>query len=691
MKLLSLRLYNFRPFYGEHGLSFAKTADHNITVIHGNNGSGKTALLNAFTWALYERFTAALASPDQLVNRRALAEATDQETVVCWVEVAFDHDGKQYRVRRSCQATKRGEEVTQSASEVAMQFVGDDGRWSTLPASKNPDDVVGRMLPKSLHQYFFFDGERIEQLVRTDNRAEIAEATQKLLGVKVLDNAIKHLNAARKTLEDELSGIGDAETKSLLAQRREKEATHDALETRQAEIDQELAHQATLKQEYSLRLRESGEFESLQRRMDQLTEQERELRDRLQDAKKVLKQAISNRGYTVFLPTVIEKFRAIVRDKEEKGQLPADVKPKFVQELLEIQRCICGMELHPGTPHREAVEAWLQKTGLADVQSTVYRLEGWVNQQEDQQEDFWREVDQEQATINHCKQKLSQIEIDLEDLRDQLRTSPREDIRQLQERIDEVDRTSERLILEKGRNQERIALLATEISQLRKQVRDRKQNQSKQQLAVKRTEAAQDAIDRLKELKQNQDILFRQELQDTLSALYSEISFKAYIPRISEKYELNLVERVGNQEVLVGASTGENQILSLSFIGSVVERIRQWSENKLVMGPDSSTFPLVMDSPFGSLDEIYRRQVSKLLPGLADQLIVMASPTQWRGEVEEEMLPRVGREYVLVYNSPRDDLQGDTTMRLGSETYPLIRQSPDEFEFTEIMEVHRHG
>ncbi|MEM6434743.1 MAG: AAA family ATPase [Cyanobacteria bacterium P01_D01_bin.115] len=690
MKLLGLKLYNFRPFHGEHALAFAKTSDHNITVIHGNNGSGKTALLNAFTWALYERFTAALASPEQLVNRRALADAADQERVDCWVEVAFEHDGKQYRVRRSCQAYKQDEDVTQSASEVAMQFVGDDGRWSTLPTSKNPEDVIGRMLPKSLHQYFFFDGERIEQLVRTDNRAEIAEATQKLLGVKVLDNAIKHLNAARKTLEDEYASVGDAETKSLLATRREKETTREALAARQEEIDRELTHQATLKQETSLRLRESGEFESLQKRRDQLEEQERELRDRLQEAKQILKRTISNRGYTVFLPPLVEKFRAIVRDKEEKGQLPADVKPKFVRELLEMERCICGMELHPGTSHRAAVEAWLQKTGLADVQSTVYRLAGWVDEQADQEEDFWREVDQEQATINHCKQKLSQIETDLEDIRDQLRASPHEDIRQLQERLDEIEGMSERLILEKGRNQERIGTLSNEITQLRKQVRDRRQNQSKQKLAVKRIEAAQDAIDRLKELKQNQDILFRQELQETLSHLYGEISFKAYTPRISEKYELSLVERVGDQEVLVGASTGENQILSLSFIGSVVERIRQWSKAKLVMGPDSSTFPLVMDSPFGSLDEIYRRQVAKLLPELADQLIVMASKTQWRGEVEVEMLPRIGREYVLVYNSPKDEVQADA-MQIGRDTYPLIRQSPDEFEFTEIMEVHRQG
>ncbi|WP_346291526.1 hypothetical protein [Sphaerothrix gracilis] len=108
------------------------------------------------------------------------------------------------------------------------------------------------------------------------------------------------------------------------------------------------------------------------------------------------------------------------------------------------------------------------------------------------------------------------------------------------------------------------------------------------------------------------------------------------------------------------------------------------------MGPDSSTFPLMMDSPFGSLDEIYRRQVAKLLPALADQLIAMASKTQWRGEVEEEMLPRIGREYVLVYNSPKDEVQADA-MRIGGDTYPLIRQSPDEFEFTEIVEVPRHG
>ncbi|WP_272065528.1 hypothetical protein [Oscillatoria sp. CS-180] len=54
------------------------------------------------------------------------------------------------------------------------------------------------------------------------------------------------------------------------------------------------------------------------------------------------------------------------------------------------------------------------------------------------------------------------------------------------------------------------------------------------------------------------------------------------------------------------------------------------------------------------------------------------------------MRDRIGREYVLVYNSSKNAVQADS-MHIGGETYPLIRRSPDEFEFTEIVEVQRHG
>lgn len=155
---------------------------------------------------------------------------------------------------------------------------------------------------------------------------------------------------------------------------------------------------------------------------------------------------------------------------------------------------------------------------------------------------------------------------------------------------------------------------------------------------------------------------------------------------MNENYELKLVENTAGNELDVAASTGESQILSLSFICSIIDRVREWSKEKSFMGPDSGTFPLVMDSPFGSLDEIHRRQVAKAITKLANQLIVLVTKTQWRVEVEHEMDKAIGKEYVLTYNSPKADCEEDF-IRLGGMSYPLVKRSPNEFEYTEVIEV----
>lgn len=687
MKLTAIRLCNFRQFYGQTPeLLLAKADDRNITMIHGNNGAGKTALLNAFTWVLFEKFTAAFASPEQLVNQRAIAEAEIKSRVDCWVEIAFEHDGKRYRAKRQLNVYKQKAGVELGRSELFLLVAGDDGRWSALPPPQVPEDVISRILPKSLHQYFFFDGERIEQIVRSNNRSEIAEATKKLLGVEVLDRAIKHLTNARKTLEQELEGIGDAETKSLLANKRQRSQEIDQLDAREDEIEQELTYQTQLKQEYSQRLRELGEVEQLQRQREALDAQEREIRDRLQQSKADLKQAISTQAYSVFLTGATAQLRALVKERENRGELPADIKQKFVRDLLNRQRCICGTELHEGTPAHTQVASWLDRAGLADVEATIYRIEAQVDGIDQQAARFWQQTDREQAAINQLKTALVNVEEELEAIREQLRKNPSEDIRQLQERLDKAERRIDDLNVEKGTLQQQIKDRKAEVDRLSKQIKERKLNEGKQKLAQRRITVVQNAIDRLVQVKVNQDTLFRQQLEQRVIDIFSQISFKAQTPKLSDKYELSLVEQIGGQEIPVAASTGENQILSLSFIGSIIDRVRQWSKAGLVMGPDSSTFPLVMDSPFGSLDELYRRQVAKLIPELANQLVVLVTKTQWRGEVAEEMQPRIGREYVLVYNSPKPESEADS-IQLNSETYWLVKRSPNEFEYTEIVEV----
>ena len=684
MKLMSIRLCNFRQFYGKTPELLLAFGERNTTIIHGNNGAGKTTLLNAFTWVLYEKFTAAFASEDQLINKRAITEAKLKDSVECWVEVGFEHNNKRYQVKRLCRAYKTEAGVEPGKSELYLQIAGDDGRW--LLPQQLPEDIIGRILPATLHQYFFFDGERIEQIVRSDKKAEIAEATKTLLGVEVLNRSIKHLKEAKKTLEAELATLGDLQTKNLLREQEKLEQESEQISKRQVEIAQELEHQDELKKMIGSHLLELSGAEELQQLRDELQVREKLLREQLKQAKDALKRAISTRGYTVLLSEATADFRAIVEDLRERGELPVGIKRQFVGDLLNNKRCICGEELIEGTHAHQQVSAWMDKAGIADVEETAIRMSAQVDAIDKQAPEFWEEVDRQQDNIAKGRNELSGIETQLDDITKKLRSFPSEDISQLQRRLDETEEKIRELTLEQGANQQQIARLLADIETKVKQVAKHKMNESKQALAQRRIAATQDAVERLIEVRSRLDDQFRSSLERRVQEIFTSISFTPYIPKLSENYELTLVENTAGQETIVDASTGENQILSLSFIGGIIDRVRDWIQENTLMGPDSSTFPIVMDSPFGSLDEIYRRQIAKTLPQLANQLVVLVTKTQWRGEVNREMAAHIGREYVLTYNSPKPDCEEDA-IELGGDRYPLVRQSPNDFEYTEIVEV----
>jgi DNA sulfur modification protein DndD len=619
-----------------------------------------------------------------LINKRAIIEAKLKESVECWVEVGFEHHNKRYQARRLCRAYKTEAGVEQGKSELYLQIAGDDGRW--LLPQQLPEDIIGRILPATLHQYFFFDGERIEQIVRSDKRAEIAEATKILLGVEVLNRSIKHLKEAKKILEAELAAIGDSETKTLLREQEKLEQESESILRRQVEIEQELLHQDELKKALGNRLLELSGAEDLQQLRDELEAREKLLREQFKQAKEALNRAISTRGYTVLLSETTVLFREIVEDLRERGELPVGIKRQFVGDLLNQQRCICGAELIEGTHAHQQVASWMDKAGIADIEETAIRMGVQVDEIEKQALEFWQEVDRQQANIAKGRTELSGIETQLDDIKTKLRSFPDEDISQLQRRLDETEEKIRELTLEKGANQQRNARLLTDIEAKIKQIAKHKTNEGKQALAQRRIGAAQDAIARLTEVRIRLDHQFRSSLEKRVQEIFSSISFTPYIPKLSDKYELTLVENIAGQETIVAASTGENQILSLSFIGGIIDQVREWIQENTLMGLDSSTFPIVMDSPFGSLDEIYRRQIAKTLPKLANQLVVLVTKTQWRGEVAQEMSNYIGREYVLTYNSPKTDCEEDG-IELGGVRYPLVKQSPNEFEYTEIVEV----
>ena len=687
MKLTSIKLCNFRSFYGKTPeVTLAGGNVRNTTMIYGSNGAGKTSILNAFTWVLYEKFSAAFASTEQLVNKRAIAESEPGQPVECWVEVGWEHEGNRYRATRGCRVYKNESDVIEAGkTQLKIQVAGDDGKWY-FPIQQ-AEEIITQILPLSLHQYFFFDGERIEEIVRSNNKAEISEAIRTFLGVEVIELSIKHLKDAKKSLETDLKHIGDPETKQLLNKQEKQELEIENINKRQTEINQELEYQQTFKKEISNKLRELSAVKELQERKQSLESQKNSLLQELKKTKENLKKVISARGYTVLLSETTAKFREIFTDLKQRGELTAGISQEFVNDLLTSGRCICGADLREGTHTHFHVKNLMKKAGSSTVEETAIRMSAQVDEIDKQALGFWEEADREQGRIQQLKENLDQVELELANIQEQLRKDPNEEISGLQKRLDEIEAKIDELNREQGANRQELSHLKAAIDALIKQISKQKQNEEKQSLAQRRINATQDAIERLSEVKNRQENQFRLQLEQRVQEIFSDISFTPYIPKISEKYELSLVENTTGIEAPVAASTGENQILSLSFIASIIDKVRDWSEKrKMMMVPDSSTFPIVMDSPFGSLDANSRRHIARTIPKLANQLVVLVTKTQWRVEVEEEIADKIGKEYVLVYYSSKPNCEQDF-IDLGKEKYSLVRQSLNGFEYTEIVEV----
>jgi DNA sulfur modification protein DndD len=691
MKLEYLQLCNFRQFYGETPKIIFAHGKRNVTVIHGCNGAGKTALLNAFTWCLYGSFSRGFSLKDQLVNKRAIREAGPGVRVEAWVELGLEHDDVRYRIRRQAEAVgENGEEdVTSRSLDPTIEFAGPDGQWKS---GREFSETVGRILPEDLHTYFFFDGERIERIVQPDQseRRDINNAAKTLLGIGILSRAQTHMRNARKELEGELKSIGDADTKRLLEEKEALEAIiEEMLATRSALLKNIEGFQEAEKA-ISAQLLKHNETKGLQAQREKLNGEKTAVEKRRERIAKELALLLSKKAYTVFLEKGISQFEQLTGDLHARGEIPAGMKRHFVQDLLDKKECICKRELGEGTPARRAVEDWKRRSGLADVEETAIRMEAEVGSLRQKASDFWQQLDRLQTEKENTRRSLADIAAKLADINEKLKGSPKEEIRKLEERLETVQNNIKAALENKGRTEAGIEVKKSQIEKLQRAIKDHQAKEAKQVVAQRRVAAAEDAIARLTETQDLMGVQFRQSLQERILKLFQMISYTPYVPAIDVDYSVRLLESAGGAPLPVAASQGENLILSLSFIGSIIELTREHQkEHGALLGPDASTLPLVMDSPFGSLDPTYGERIAQHLPAMADQVVVMVQKKQWLGEVEQALSPKLGATYVLTYFSPRDDI-GPETVPIGDKSYDLVLPSANDYEYTEILKVN-HG
>jgi DNA sulfur modification protein DndD len=701
MKLKMLRVSNFRQFYGDQpALRFPDSKQKNVTLIIGANGAGKTAILNAFTWLLYEKTTPAFAKPDFLVSERALAEAKVGTDVEAKITLEFEHEDRQYLATRIQSVSKTANPIGHTIVQEGLLSLAITDEVGNTRYSENPQETLSGLLPERLHSFFFFDGERIERLSKESAYAEVGEAIRNLLGLELLERALKHLRSeVKRKLDSELAAYGTNELRLLIEDIAKKEDKLTKLGEDRKSLGANLAALEGDIGDLKDRLRGLEQTRDLQGNLDRREAQEESTKAAIVEADQKIRELISSQGFTAFLLPSVEKASKVLAEKRKKGEIPSGIKKQFVEDLLDAGTCICGVSLKKGDAHHKSVSSWLARAGLDDVEEAATKVGLQFQSYVRQRENFFSALrslldkrKRDRDILHEVRESISELQAKLGEVGRRQAETVKDLIDKQQRLVDQLSETKVKI----GAADNELNRLRSEVEGLEKQKNEAQARDQKAQLVQKRLRVCAEAISFFDKLYTLRSAEVRAELDDRIKKVYTAISYKDYQPEVTADYHLVLKKGLrggeGQISLDVAKSTGENQILSLAFIGSVVDYARERhlaylkDPNKEGLGFTGGLYPMVMDSPFGALDLNYQKSVAEGVPKLADQVVILASRSQAMGAVFDALRSRLHGTYVLSYSTPKGDASAETLDLLGKK-FPYVTRSKNDYEWAEILEV----
>mgnify|MGYP001264882076 FL=1 len=685
MKLHRLRLENFRQFKGVQEIEFSCDREKNVTLIWGANGAGKTTLLNAFTWVLYGSFTKDFEKPEALVNRDTWMELNAGDQIRVSIELEFENDDQIFTARRSV-TYRKGEDGSQTIVEEVKPYLAFIDQTGRSQLSGDPDDHIRQILPERLHSFFFFNGERIEHLVHASAYKEIEDAIKTILGLKVVERAIKHLPEAAKRFEQELKQYGTAEQKDITRGLEQVDEDIEKAKLEYAESQQLVAECEEEIRVLDEKLRGSDEARSKQRRREELERQERSGVEAIGRLSARVGSLINEQGFLAFGGQLFDQVRTQFEVKRQKKELPAPVKREFIDDLLSDGQCICGASLREGTEGYHNIMAWKSRAGLVDVEQRWHMLCAWAEKYRSQRSEFSRELDRLLDERTEKKVELNQIRQQLSGLSASLQNITKDNIDVLESRRAAAQKQKDEEIRRQGRLDLSITQLNEKKAALERDLKRVASVEAKAELASRRVTVTRDALNTLEQVYRIRTEQTRTDLDAKIKEVYRSISYKPYVPVLDENFQLNLMY-AGEP---VAKSTGENQILSLSFVGALASIARsRWEETKgsAVGSADvrGGVYPIVMDAAFGSLDLNYRKEVALGLPQLAEQVVVIVSKSGGEGTYEH-LRDRVGKSYVIEYHTPKDGMVPEL-IEIDGKQFSYIDRTNDGAEFAAIVEA----
>ena len=627
---------NVGPYKGEQTIDLKD--GKGVTFIWGENGHGKTTLLNLFRYALFGHFLnrhGANIDIPKMVNLDGIEEGKYGIKVVLHMDNDGDHYEltRQYTLREGVTVPRRNDDYVQDT------FLSLNG---SILSGAARDHVLKMIMPEDVSRFFLFDGELLQEyeelLTEGTNVGEtIKKAIETILGVPILTNGTIDTEAALADQRKEQNRVAQSNTTTqraaakIDAETATMQEQKDELERLQAELDKYLDQ----KVKYENEGKQNEHVKALISEMNfvegDIAEKEAKRDSALQavvaQTKDAWKTLLSKQA-----EKILQQINHELHDLEQKKASQDSVARllEYMRRAADNGECeCCGQTVDDAQKIvlRSKIKAWESEfVGLTDEE--VARIKELKARQtslssmivvsntevirvlEEQVNSLTVEIDQAKQRLREIRSELSRYG-QIEDLTQR----DREITTGLADCLQKIDNTKDGI----ARTKDKIKASETAIATLNDKIRRTATSDTDLQLAIKKAELCEEIHAIFEEgIAAYRDKLKQDVERDATELFLLICSDPDYTSlKINDNYGLDIVHRSGR--IVPQRSAGYEHIVALSLIGAL-------HKNAPMNGP------VIMDSPFGRLSKTHKENVIKALPKMAEQVVLLA----YSGEIDAQ-------------------------------------------------------
>lgn len=656
MLIKSLRYKNFRQFKGENKIEFSCDPEKNVTIILGDNTFGKTTLLQMFNWCFYDKVMFNDKSTFLLNLELSSGMYNNDPPIEVVVEIVLIHEGREYTINRKQEYLKINGKVTHRDSQLKVSYKElATGKTGYVEKSKDMKSIINMILPEDLSGYFFFDTERVQNVAE---RKDLSASVKGLLGLTVLDNALKHLGKEESkttvigSFYEDLKKNDDSKASEALAEIQAAEDTRVYQQKVKDDAETEIENYERRREILEGKIRDLQATTDLQKRKDQLVRDIKSERGALEKVYSDYPVLFGDDAAWFFAQPLYRQAMEFLEKADIVDKGISDVTANTIRELIQNGKCLCGAEIVEGNDAYLHLIEQIKFVPPESIGTTIKNFKKDIKKYNKTNDSgrFFNTIQSKIAEALRLKNRIQEWEDEVADI--ELQIVGKEDARKYQIELNDVKTR----IKEKTRTKEiAIAKIAEAESKKErfKKIYDKLIAKSDKGREIRRYLTYAIKIQEwIQGYYSSEESKIRDELQQHVNVIFQRMYHGERQLEINEKYQTVLYTIIPEtkEKVISGESEGLIRVKNFAFIAGLVDLAKgkalRVGENKLENAP----YPLILDAPFSNADEEHTKNISKELPKVAEQVIMFVMKKDWN-YAETVMLDRTGKKYNLEKHS----------------------------------------